>query len=223
MQKRAFTLIGILALSVFVAACGTVNEPRYISDATSTVEAQVAQQEADEEQAAIVANLPTNTPTALPTATFTPTLEPTEIPPTATPTEEPTEVPPTATPTEEPAEDVIGADDPLYEQVAAADVAHGEELFNNIIEGAALACVNCHYIDSEDMLVGPGQLNLLYRAGERVEGQGPYTYMYNSIINPNDHVVEGYPAGVMPQNYGELLSEQDLYDIVAYMATLNDR
>ncbi|MCA9914036.1 MAG: cytochrome c [Anaerolineae bacterium] len=209
------TLIGILILTVFVAACGTVNEPRYISDATSTVEAQIAQQEAQEEQAAIVANLPTSTPTLLPTATFTPTSIPTEIPPTATPT-----TPPTETPLPQPTE--IGADDPLYPQIAAADAAHGETLFNNIIEGASLACVNCHYIDKEDMLVGPGQLNLLYRAGDRVDGQGPYTYMYNSIVHPNDYVVEGYPEGVMPQNFGELLSEQDLYDIVAYMATLKD-
>jgi cytochrome c2 len=216
MQKRALTLLGILTLSVFIAACGTVSEPRYISDATSTVEAQIAQEEAEAEQEAIVANLPTNTPTPLPTATFTPTLEPTEIPPTATPT-----TPPTETPMPEPT--AFGASDPLYDEVAAADVAHGEELFNNIIEGASLACSNCHYIDSEEMLVGPGQLNLLYRAADRVEDQGPYTYMYNSIVHPNDYIVEGYPEMVMPQNYEELLSEQDLYDIVAYMASLTDR
>lgn len=216
MQKRAFTLIGILALIVFVAACGTVSEPRYVVDATSTVEAQVAQEQAEAQQAAIVANQPTNTPTTEPTATFTPTEAPTEIPPTATPT-----TPPTETPLPQPT--AFGASDPLFDEVAAADVAHGEELFNNPIEGAALACVNCHLINSEEMLVGPGQLNLLYRAADRVEGEGPYTYMYNSIVNPNDYIVEGYPAMVMPQNYGELLSEQDLYDIVAYMASLTDR
>ncbi len=214
MQKRALTLIGILSLTLFVAACGTVSEPRYISDATSTVEAQIAQEEAEAEQAAIVANLPTNTPTTPPTATFTPTSTPTEIPPTATPT-----TPPTETPIPQPT--AFGADDPLFDEVAAADVAHGEQLFAAIPGGAA--CTTCHYIDSAEMLVGPGQLNLLYRAADRVEGQGPYTYMYNSIVNPNEHVVEGYPANVMPMNYADLLSEQDLYDIVAYMASLTDR
>jgi len=214
MQKRVLTLLGILTLSVFVAACGTVSEPRYISDATSTVEAQIAQEEADAEQAEVIANLPTNTPTSVPTATFTPTPEPTEIPPTATPT-----TPPTETPLPEPT--AFGASDPLFDEIAAADVAHGEELFSTMNE-TGFACTTCHYIDREDMLVGPGQLNLLYRAGERVEDQGPYSYMYNSIVNPNDYIVEGYPENIMPRTYAEVYSEQDLYDIVAYMATLNE-
>ena len=34
--------------------------------------------------------------------------------------------------------------------------------------------------------------------------------MNQAIVKPNEHVVEGFPANVMPQDYGLRLSEQDI-------------
>ncbi len=109
---------------------------------------------------------------------------------------------------------------PLQEAIQNADPVHGEELFA-MIEGGS-PCSTCHYVDSTDSLVGPGMLGLAERAAERVDDQSAEEYLYNSIIHPNEYVVDGYPGQVMPLNYEDLLSEQDLYDLVAYMLTLTD-
>ncbi|HET9163502.1 MAG TPA: cytochrome c [Solirubrobacterales bacterium] len=38
-----------------------------------------------------------------------------------------------------------------------------------------------------------------------------------SIVDPNAEVVKGYPANVMPQNFGEALSKQEIEDLVQYL------
>ncbi|MGJ3239693.1 MAG: hypothetical protein ACFE0Q_13365, partial [Anaerolineae bacterium] len=79
--------------------------------------------------------------------------------------------------------------DPIVEQVANADPANGEELFSS-----GVACTSCHNVESEEMLVGPGFLNLPQRAEDRVEDQVAERYLYNSITHPNEYVVEGFTA-----------------------------
>ncbi|MGE0067265.1 MAG: c-type cytochrome [Solirubrobacterales bacterium] len=37
------------------------------------------------------------------------------------------------------------------------------------------------------------------------------------IVDPNADLAEGYPANVMPQNYGELLSTKELEDLVQFL------
>ena len=57
-------------------------------------------------------------------------------------------------------------------------------------------------------------------AATRVEGESAPAYFYNSIVHPNDYVVDGYAPGVMIQTYGDTLSDQDLADIIGYLLTL---
>ena len=45
-------------------------------------------------------------------------------------------------------------------------------------------------------------------------------YIHTSITQPGAFVVEGFQDGVMPLNFGETLSEQDINDLVAYLLTL---
>ncbi len=45
-------------------------------------------------------------------------------------------------------------------------------------------------------------------------------YLHESIVNPNAFVVEGFPSGVMYQNYGQDLSKQQIDDLVAFLLTL---
>ncbi len=104
----------------------------------------------------------------------------------------------------------------------AGDPAQGEIWFNTAPEGAGLACANCHNVDSDDMLVGPGLLSIAERAATRVEGLSAEEYILQSITHPNDYVVEGYPASVMPQNYAEIWTEEQLQDIVAYLLSLSE-
>ena len=57
-----------------------------------------------------------------------------------------------------------------------------------------------------------------------VEGQSAEEYIRNSILKPNDHVVEGYTPGLMPQGYeAEFIvdgNDEKLKDIIAYLMTL---
>jgi cytochrome c oxidase subunit 2 len=37
------------------------------------------------------------------------------------------------------------------------------------------------------------------------------------IVHPNEEVVEGYPANVMPQTYGQTLSGAEIHDLAEYL------
>ena len=45
-------------------------------------------------------------------------------------------------------------------------------------------------------------------------------YLRTSITHPNDFIVPGYPENLMPQNYGEILTEAEVDDLIAYLLTL---
>ena len=108
----------------------------------------------------------------------------------------------------------------IAQAVANADASHGETLFNEMTS-AGLACSNCHLVDSEEMLVGPGLLGIPEYASTRIAGVPAETYLWESIVQTNDYIVDGYPAMVMPQNYPEIYSDQDVYDLIAYLMTLD--
>jgi hypothetical protein len=58
------------------------------------------------------------------------------------------------------------------------------------------------------------------RAGERVEGQSSEEYLRTSILEPDAYVVEGFTKGVMYQQYQQVLTDQQVEDLLAYMLTL---
>lgn len=117
--------------------------------------------------------------------------------------------------------------------IAEGDPEAGMTVFNTSYETSSgvWMCTNCHSVDeSQQRLIGPGLWGLHERAVERVEeapADDPVTYVRNSIIYTNDYIVpadEGgpYPANLMPGNYEELLTEQELTDLVAYILTLGN-
>jgi cytochrome c2 len=112
--------------------------------------------------------------------------------------------------------------DPVSVLVSLANPARGQELFNTMYDTnvGPYACATCHNVDSVERKIGPGQLNVAERAATRVEGQSAAQYIYNSVLHPNDYVVEEYTPNLMPGNYRDLLTDQDIYAIIAYMFTL---
>ena len=42
-------------------------------------------------------------------------------------------------------------------------------------------------------------------------------YIYDSIVNPDAQIAEGFQPGLMPQTYGEQLDEKQLGDLVAFL------
>jgi mono/diheme cytochrome c family protein len=105
---------------------------------------------------------------------------------------------------------------------AIGDAANGEKLFSQSVIGSnnSPGCITCHSLEPDVVIVGPSQAGLGTRAETRVPGQSAEEYIRNSIINPNDYLVEGFAEGLMYQNYAEELTEQEIDDIVAYTLTL---
>lgn len=211
MRNMRLNIILLLVI-ITAAACGTQATPVPNS---ATLTAQQAQEKLNldlqQEHSEEIAVVPTNT--LLPTST--------PVPSTATPTD----IPQTPTPTEQVAVPQQQNDQITRLVQAFGDPASGQTLFSSTFTTAQgdWACTTCHYVDREDRLIGPGMLNLHDRAGSRVEGLTAEQYVFNSIIHPNDFIVPGdppYPEGVMPQNYREVFTDQQLYDLAAYLLSL---
>jgi cytochrome c551/c552 len=78
------------------------------------------------------------------------------------------------------------------------------------------ACAACH-VEGAANGIAPSFEGIADVAGMQVEGLTAAGYLYESIVNPGQHLVEGF-ANSMPQNYGQQLSEQDLADLLAFLA-----
>jgi cytochrome c551/c552 len=78
-------------------------------------------------------------------------------------------------------------------------------------------CIGCHSLDPNQQMAGPTWHNIGDTAANRQAGVSPANYLYASITNPNAYMVDGYLANVMPANFGEKLSAQDLADIIRYL------
>jgi mono/diheme cytochrome c family protein len=91
------------------------------------------------------------------------------------------------------------------------DVAAGKALFEQTtLEGNA-GCVTCHAIEPGKTVVGPSLAGIGNKGEE---------FIRTSIIDPDAEVTEGFPAGVMPKDYGEKLSEEQINQLVKYLLTL---
>jgi nitric oxide reductase subunit C len=106
-------------------------------------------------------------------------------------------------------------------QLPTGDAERGRTL----AEGA-LGCTVCHALTP----VGPAwaatgdQPTLAERAGARI-GQADYAgeattgeqYLLESVMQPNAYLVPGFQAGVMPLDFGERITLQQMADLMAYM------
>lgn len=204
-------MILIASTFLLLSACGTVATPVYEAPQPAVDAGEAVTQVAQPATATV------QPPTATPEP---PTPTPTEIP-----TEEPVEDEATETEEAEDATDTETIDDPLAFVIEnLSDASNGEVLFSSIQDTPTgqWACTNCHLINSEDMLIGPGLLNIFETAKTRVEGEGPYTYIYNSIRYADIFIVEGYEFGLQMPNYDGILTDGQIYDLVAYLVTLRD-
>jgi sulfur-oxidizing protein SoxX len=97
----------------------------------------------------------------------------------------------------------------------AGNPARGQQLFTG-----AGGCSTCHDTASGLRIVGPSLKGLAERAGTRMQGMSADDYLHESIKSPNAFVVSGFPPNVMPQNFAQTFSPQQIEDLVAYLKTL---
>ena len=104
----------------------------------------------------------------------------------------------------------------------AGDAGRGQALYEKTIIGpnAAPGCVTCHSREPGKTLVGPSHAGIATTAETAVSGMTAEEFLKQSIVDPNAQVTEGFAPGVMYQNYGKDLSEQEINDLVAYLLTL---
>jgi hypothetical protein len=58
------------------------------------------------------------------------------------------------------------------------------------------------------------------RAGSTRTGYNAENYIYESIISPDAFLAPGFPRGIMPDNHGQRLSEQEIADLTAFLMEL---
>jgi cytochrome c2 len=191
---------GFFLAAFVLAGCGTMVSPvMQLATATSQVDVVTVHEATATMPPTHTALPPTQTPQPLPTETDTPA-------PSATP--EPTTVP---------------AQSPIDRLVAVRDAENGAVLFETFQEAANYACSNCHLASSEKTNLGPGLLNIKDRASTRIEGMTAAEYIYQSIVDSKAYTVEDFDPELMPQNWAEIYSDLEIFDIVAYLMTLEGR
>lgn len=94
-----------------------------------------------------------------------------------------------------------------------ADATIGAQLIEQQI------CVVCHV--SGNGTIAPFFAGIANRAGQRHLPLDAEQYLYESIMYPSRFVVEEY-ANSMPQHYGDLLTQQEVGHIIAYLMTLTE-
>jgi mono/diheme cytochrome c family protein len=100
--------------------------------------------------------------------------------------------------------------------ITAGDPAAGQEAF------AARGCAGCH---GQANGTGPALTGMWTRAVDDVDGRltqtahldNPEAYIIQSIVNPGAYTVPGFNSGIMPANFSEVLSYQELANILAYI------
>jgi len=104
---------------------------------------------------------------------------------------------------------------------AAPSASNGEKLYNQTTIGPASApgCVTCHSLAADVVLVGPSHNGIGANAETAKEGSSAEAYLAESIANPNEHLTDGYAAGIMYQNYADELDQSDIDDLVAFLLT----
>ncbi len=101
-------------------------------------------------------------------------------------------------------------------------VQRGKVLFEMTMigENKAPGCVVCHSLEPGKNIVGPNLAGIATYAETAVSGMDAKTFLYQAIVEPDKHIMEGFPAGVMYANYAKDLSQDDIDALVAFLLTL---
>jgi hypothetical protein len=102
------------------------------------------------------------------------------------------------------------------------DPGAGEQIYYETVSGVNAGCRICHSLVENERIIGPSFYGIADRAGERIPGMAAEEYLRQSILEPNSFVVPGYPEGQMIQNFGDILTEEQIQDLIAFLMTLEE-
>jgi cytochrome c oxidase subunit 2 len=91
---------------------------------------------------------------------------------------------------------------------ADGDPEGGAQVFDSVTP----SCGTCHTFEAagSEAQTGPD-------LDESLQDDDPNSIL-QSIVNPDAQITPGFQPGLMPKDYGEKLSEQQLADLVAFLA-----
>jgi cytochrome c oxidase subunit 2 len=82
-----------------------------------------------------------------------------------------------------------------------------------------LGCGACHtLLDASTVgLLGPSLDGFSQIAPARVLGEEAIAYTKASLVDPDLYIVDGYPSGIMPRDFGERLSVEEIEALISYL------
>ncbi|MEN8235119.1 MAG: hydrogenase iron-sulfur subunit [Actinomycetota bacterium] len=108
----------------------------------------------------------------------------------------------------------------IDEQVVSSAEA-GESLYYESTLGVNTGCRVCHSLKPDVVIVGPSFDGIASRAGTTVPGLTAEEYLYESTIDPDAYIVEGFEPGVMLPNFDETLTDEEIENLIAFLLTLD--
>jgi len=112
-----------------------------------------------------------------------------------------------------------GAPEPQVPTLDTAGLSDEEKAGQAVFTGKG-GCIGCHTIGSTGGVTGPNLSKIGSVAATRKPGMEAQAYIDESIRTPSAYVVPGYPDGIMPQNFSQVLTPQDFSNLEAYLLTL---
>ncbi len=95
----------------------------------------------------------------------------------------------------------------------------GRSLYFETTIGTNTGCRICHSLDDNVTIVGPSLGGIGATAATRIPGMSAEDYLRESILDPDAFIVEGFPAGQMIPTYLDLLTTEDIDNLVAFLLT----
>lgn len=96
----------------------------------------------------------------------------------------------------------------------ADPVARGQQLFRG-------SCLGCHGVTADaPEALGPNLAGVDARAAANSDGLSAADWLRRATVQPNAEVAPGYSPGLMPANYEQQYSPEELDALVAYMLSL---
>ena len=104
----------------------------------------------------------------------------------------------------------------------SADIEAGKELFNQTVIGENAGCVTCHSLEPDVVIVGP---SLAHFGEEAVDEGADYgmtgeEFVRQSILDPNAVLAADFPPDTMPTNWGDVLTDEQIDNLVAFIMSL---
>lgn len=101
------------------------------------------------------------------------------------------------------------------EGIVGSDVS-GADLYENEYK-----CTDCHRAGASapDTIGTWTRIQTERLTQPQFSGYSGEAYLIESIVRPNDYIIDGYNSGVMPVNFGIRMTDQHLADIIAFLMT----